>query len=117
MYYKAKKKALANNQEFHVAAVLMRKKHTVRIGTNQNKTHPKYRRKYADGSFRSHLHAEMDVLRFAEPGDIIYVLRFDKRGNLTMAKPCKFCQKHIRLHGIKTVHYSDWDGNMIEWKL
>lgn len=113
MYYKAKQKALDNGQVFHLAAVLLRGKHVVKIGTNSDKTHPRFKRTYKDGSCRSHLHAEMDVLRFAKPGDEIYVFRFSAEGDLTMAKPCRFCEKFIRDTKIKRVYYSDWSGNIV----
>jgi hypothetical protein len=54
----------------------------------------------------------MDVLRFAQPGDRIYVLRFSAEGDLTMAKPCPFCENFLREANINRVCYSDWDGNM-----
>ena len=113
----AKQKALSNDEDVHLAAVLIRNNHTVRIGTNQQKTHPKFTRYYPDGTCRSHLHAEMDVLRFSKPGDVIFVMRFDKDGALTMSKPCKYCQQHIKDFGIKTVHYSDWEGEMVKWNV
>lgn len=116
MYYKAKEKALSNGQVYHLAAVLFRGKQVVRIGTNSEKTHPRFTRTYKDGSSRSHLHAEMDVLRFARPGDRIYVLRFSSKGELTMAKPCPFCQQHLLDSEIHEVHYSNWSGKMVKMK-
>lgn len=110
MYYKAKEKALDNGQVYHLAAVLFRGKRVVRIGTNSEKTHPRFTRTYADGSCRSHLHAEMDVLRFAKPGDRIFVLRFSAEGELTMAKPCTHCQHHLCESGINEVIFSNWKG-------
>ena len=117
MYYKAKNKALANGQEYHLAAILFRKRQIIRIGTNSNKTHPRFTRTYADGSCRSHLHAEMDVLRFSKPGDSILVLRFSLSGDLTMAKPCHLCEKLLVESRIKKVTYSDWNGELITVKI
>lgn len=59
------------------------------------------------------MHAEMDVLRFAQPGDEIEVMRFRKCGEFGMAKPCKYCAKHIKESGIIRVKYTDDDGS---WK-
>jgi len=56
------------------------------------------------------MHAEMDVLRFAQPGDELEVMRFRKDGSLGMSKPCKFCQRHIRSAGIRRVYYTDEAG-------
>lgn len=117
MYYKAKQKALNNGQIYHLAAVLFRGKQVVRIGTNSDKTHPRFTRVYPDGSCRSHLHAEMDVLRFAQPGDRIYVLRFSAEGDLTMAKPCKYCQHFLYESGIDHVVYSNWNGDFETMKI
>lgn len=108
---KAKCVAMNNGGPFHLAAILWRGKSIVRIGTNQDKTHPAFHRKYKNGDAHN-LHAEMDVLRFAKPGDTIVVMRWSARGELTMAKPCPHCQKFIRAAGIAEVTYSDWDGEM-----
>jgi len=64
------------------------------------------------------MHAEMNVLRFSQPGDELEVLRFKKKNNqLTMAKPCKICEKEIRRSGIKKVRYTNWDGQWEEMSL
>ncbi len=110
MYYRAKKLALNNNHPFHVVAVLKRGKSVIRIGTNSEKTTPRFARRRANGSVDYHFHAETNVLRFAKPGDVVYVLRFSKSGILTMAKPCEFCQIFLAEAGIKKVYYSDWEG-------
>lgn len=118
MYYrKAKEVAMNNGEIFHIAAILIRNKHIVRIGTNSSKTHPKFRRLYRNGGEGAHLHAEMDVLRFARPGDCLLVLRFSANGTLTMAKPCEHCQKFIRQLDLGKVKYTDWDGQIQEFKL
>lgn len=108
---KAKCVAMNNGGPFHLAAILWRGKSMVRIGTNQDKTHPAFHRKYKNGSAHN-LHAEMDVLRFAKPGDTIVVMRWSAKGELTMAKPCPHCQGFIKEAGISEVTYSDWDGEM-----
>jgi len=100
-----------NDHDFHVVAILKRKKSFIRYGTNSTKTNPRFARKQKNGTYDYHLHAEMDVLRFAKPGDVVYVLRFLANGELTMAKPCRFCQGFLAEAGIKKVYYSDWDGN------
>ena len=114
MYYEAKKLALSNKRTYHVAAILKRNKRVVKIGENTSKTHPKFKRQYSDGTWASHMHAEMNVLRFAQPGDEIEVMRFAKCSHeLTMARPCKLCLEKIRQAGIKKVRYTNWDG---EWE-
>ena len=92
VYYRAKNLALNNGRDYHLAAILKRNGRVVRIGENTNKTHPRFKRQYEDGTWASHMHAEMNVLRFAKPGDEIEVMRFKRCSHeTTMAKPCKLC--------------------------
>ncbi len=112
MYYKAKQLAVNNGRTFHIAAILRRKGKVVRIGENTNKTHPRFRRQYEDGEWAANMHAEMNVLRFAQPGDIVEVMRFSKCSHeLTMAKPCPLCMKHLKESGISKVRYTNWQGD------
>tara|TARA_Y100000310_G_scaffold74991_2_gene71241 strand:- start:533 stop:928 length:396 start_codon:yes stop_codon:yes gene_type:complete len=112
VYYKAKELALQNGRTYHVAAILKRGKRTVKIGANVDKTHPKFERTYKDGSKAAHMHAEMNVLRFAQPGDTLEVIRFSKcDAHPTMAKPCAMCIAYIKEAGIKRVKYTNWNGN------
>ncbi len=116
MYYTAKTRELAiNNKEqiFKVVAVLRRGKHTVRIGVNSTKTSPRFPQHYHDGQVGYHMHAEMNVLRFAKPGDTLEVLRFrnDDNTRLAIAKPCMHCQKYIKQAGIKKVKYTNDNEN------
>jgi deoxycytidylate deaminase len=61
------------------------------------------------------MHAEMNVLRFAQPGDEIEVIRFKKcNDERTMARPCSLCAEEIRKAGIKSVRYTNWEG---EWEV
>ncbi|HIL26180.1 MAG TPA: hypothetical protein EYG21_02125 [Nitrospinaceae bacterium] len=114
MYYKAKNLALSNGRTYHIAAILRRRGTVIRIGENTNKTHPRFKRQYADGTWASHMHAEMNVLRFAQPGDELEVMRFSKYDHeLTMAKPCRLCLDQLRKAGIKKVKYTNWNG---EWE-
>ena len=114
VYYRAKELALSNGRTYHVAAILKRKGCVIKIGENTDKTHPRFKRQYPDGSWASHMHAEMNVLRFAEPGDEIEVMRFKKCGHFrTMAKPCLCCMSEMRRAGIKCVRYTNWNG---EWE-
>jgi deoxycytidylate deaminase len=118
VYYKAQKLALKNGREYHLAAILKRNGIVVRIGENTYKTHPRFKRQYPDGSWASHMHAEMNVLRFSKPGDTIEVIRFKPNSNiLTMAKPCNLCMRFMREAKIKKVKYTDWDGTWQEIKI
>ena len=112
VYYRARELALNNERQYHVAAILRRKGRVVRIGENTSKTHPRFKRQYKDGTWGSHMHAEMNVLRFSQPGDTLEVMRFTTKG-LAMAKPCVHCMKHIIESGITKVSYTDENG---KWK-
>ena len=116
MYYRAKKLATNNGRPYHVAAILRRNGRVIRIGENTNKTHPRFKRQYADGTWGAHMHAEMNVLRFAQPGDELEVMRFIKNG-LAMAKPCVHCQRYIVESGITKVSYTDEAGEWTDLKV
>jgi deoxycytidylate deaminase len=111
VYYKARHAALNNQHSFHVVAILKRGK-SIKIGVNTAKTSPRFRRIYKNGCPNYHLHAEMNVLRFAKEGDEITVLRFSAKGELTMALPCEFCRKFLIERGFRKITYSDWDGKL-----
>ena len=108
---RVKEVAMNNNHRFHVGAALFRRKSLVTIGANTSKTHPSFKRTYKNGQSCYAIHAEMNILRQAKPGDVIFVMRWSAEGELTMAHPCEHCQELIRKAGIKRVVYSDWDGN------
>ena len=114
MYYRAKELAVNNGRTYHLAAILRRNGRVVKIGENTDKTHPRFKRQYSDGTWASHMHAEMNVLRFAQPGDVIEVMRFTKCDHKrTMARPCSICMNEMIKSGIKEVKYTNWSG---EWE-
>jgi len=67
-----------------------------------------------DGHASYAMHAEMNVLRFSEPGDTLEIIRFLKDGTFTMAKPCCLCAKKIANKRISEVRFTNWHGN---WEL
>lgn len=118
VYYRAKNLAINNGRVYHIAAILRRKGDVIKIGENTDKTHPRFKRQYSDGTWGSHMHAEMNVLRFARPGDEIEVMRFSKCSHeLTMAKPCELCMQAMKDAGIKRVKYTDWSGKWVTLEL
>lgn len=118
VYYKAKQLAINNGRTFHLAAVLIRDGRVVKIGENTDKTHPRFKRFYKDGGWAANMHAEMNVLRFAKPGDVVEVMRFSKCSHqLTMAKPCPICMMHMKEVGISEVRYTNWEGKWETIKL
>lgn len=111
MYYLAAEKAAHNNHKWHLAAILRRGKSIIKVGTNSYKTHPNCIRRYDSGYESASLHAEINVLRFAKPGDILEILRIKKSGGYGMAYPCPHCMKQIIKVGISVIRYTDNDGN------
>ena len=59
----------------------------------------------------------MLALRYYRKGDTIEVLRFNKAGKATMAKPCKHCQRALIKAGVTKIRYTDWFGNFQTLKL
>jgi len=111
VYKEAKRLALANGGRYHVACILYRKGRVIHIGVNTDKTHPRFQRITSDGSLVSTLHAEMSALRYAQKGDSLEVLRFLKTGDITMARPCRHCQKFLALAHLRDIRYTTWDGS------
>lgn len=64
------------------------------------------------------LHAEVDCLKSCPPGaDTLVVARFRKDGSIGCAKPCNVCRKYAELRGIRTIYYSDEQGQFRRMKL
>lgn len=112
MYYRARKIALNNNHSYHIVAFVKKGSGFI-FGTNSERCSAKFARRHPDGSVGYHLHAEMALINKLDIGDVdeIHVIRFRKNGDMTMARPCKYCQKFLKRHGIRKVKYTDWDGN------
>lgn len=110
MYYDAVVAARNNNHTFHIAAYTKIGNSYV-VGINSNRSSTKFLRKYPDGTISGHLHAEMDLLRQLKniPSHIT-VVRVNKNGELTMAKPCKYCQHFLKLYGVRSVTFTNWSG-------
>jgi len=116
VYYEARNKALTNGQQFHLAACT--KSGLIGINTNERATAKFFRRYDDSGNVSQTIHAEVAlVLKMRRAPDKINVVRFLKDGTVTMAKPCAHCQNFLRLRGVKTVRYSNWNGEWEEMKL
>ena len=113
MYYpdKAREIALNNSHNYHLAA-WAKKGSSIIFGTNSLRASAKFKRVYPDGSEGFHLHAEMDLIRKFKPGEVseIKVIRFARNGTPTMSRPCLYCQKILKKHGVRRVYYTGWDG-------
>ena len=96
-------------------------------GINHYKTHPDLvmRGRNNDEEFSS-THAEMDALLRAKRAlgiafnkhvkkMKIYVIRVNKKGELSNAKPCCFCESTLLAHGLKpkNIFYSNENGDIV----
>ena len=117
MYYKAKMKAMSNNMKYHVAAIVWRKKKPILIRSNSHKGHPSCLRTLEGGTETSSMHAEMNVLRFAKPGDEIEVIRWGKSGSILCSKPCEMCENAMRNAGITSVTFTDENGSRVKSRI
>lgn len=119
MYYPDRAREIATNssEQFHLVAWFKRKGELV-FGTNSNsRFSARFRRVYPDKTVGFHLHAEMDLIRKFRPGTVkkISVMRFSRKtGEPTMSKPCVYCQRFLRQHGVRTVRYINWEG---KWEI
>ena len=99
-----------------VATAFDRKGRVIGSGVNcYRKTHPlaKYFSVKAGLSDqRVFIHAELAAVLSSGKKQIhsILVQRFNKNGDMALAKPCPGCMKMIEAFGVKTVFYTDIDG-------
>lgn len=117
MYYTAREAAMKNRHIFHLAAFTRKKGGP--IGVNQQRCTSKFRKRYKDSSeFHYERHAEVDlILKMRVVPDRIFVMRFLETGVTTMARPCVHCQNFLKHKGVKSVRYTNWDGEWEEMKL
>jgi len=54
----------------------------------------------------SRAHAEARLTRKLDYNSIVYVVRVLSDGTFAMAKPCRNCQKIMRLRGVKRCYYT-----------
>lgn len=91
---------------------------TMWIGNNNHKSHPMMVKKFSNGEENSCCHAEVNALakvpRQCRHRAELYVIRFQRNGNLSMARPCALCRRFLSYNGIdfRNVYYTNWDG---EW--
>lgn len=92
---------------------------TLFFGWNSTKkTSPKYKRHYDNTDQTLYTrHAEFHALGKIPRGTNmskvkLYILRFNIDGDITMARPCRFCQQMMKELGIdpRNVYFANWDG-------
>lgn len=70
-----------------------------------------------DHGYLGGTHAECDALMKSERGDVLVVIRINRAGELSCAKPCDRCQTVAKEFGIKKILFTDWSGIIQEMKL
>lgn len=97
---------------FRVGAVLIDRNRIVTAKSNSYKTHPLLV-KYSEWPFQ---HAESACvlshgLDNCDGLDLL-VTRVDKKGRLTMSKPCPSCTALMVDTHIRNVYYTNWEGQL-----
>lgn len=94
---------------------------TVIIGRNSNRHHKSFKRNYTNGnSYTAHAETDLIVRCIAITGKVprkIQVIRLLADGTVSIAKPCKYCQKFLKNAGVKIVNYSNEKGEIVTMKL
>ena len=112
----AKKAAeCSTHPQYRVGAALYKGSRLISTGWNSTKTHSR------SNGRRKGYHAEFSALigssKVDTAGATIYVTRVYKDGSFAIARPCKHCRKMLESAGVKTVWYTDRDGNFQKEKL
>lgn len=109
----------------HVGAVVVEGRRVISTGLNSERQTPlqerynKYRN-FDSKKYPACEHAEVNAIgRIIDKRDVdwtnvsIYTYR-EANGKRSCSRPCKACEKLIKDLGIKTVYYTDWNGNYIK---
>lgn len=97
---------------FRVGAVLLDKNRIITAKSNSYKTHPVLAQ-YSNWPFQ---HAESACiishgLDNCDGLDLL-VTRVNKKGSLTMAKPCDACLNLISDVSLRNIYYTNWEGKL-----
>lgn len=109
------RRSTADHPRYRHFTFLLDKSRIVTIGRSRNrKTHP-IAAKYG---YRRSIHSELDaVLRLDKEGEANGLVMFNTQivqgDRISMAKPCPICQRFIRDVGIRSVIYTNHDGDII----
>ena len=105
---------------FHIGAVIFKGSRIISSGHNDIRSTSQIKDKYK--KFENSLHAEqaalMNINWSKVKGYSILVIKISpSKGILSMAKPCKICQKLLVHIGIRNIYYSNEKGEIIKSKL
>lgn len=109
----AEKAARESGHEFRLAAVLFRGGNIIRVST-ATKQYIGYRQDVFQ--FEPTRHAEVAAMHNLSkevlPGCSMFVLRLNRNGDVTCAKPCKACISAIKKAGISKLFYTTYTGSV-----
>lgn len=116
----ALEEAESSTYRFRVGAVVFKGSRILASGHNgirSSRIHPLHK------NYNNALHAEQDAILNVKDwstlkGCSILVVKVSKaKGTISMAKPCPMCQQLLRHVGIKTMYFSNENGEIISEKL
>jgi hypothetical protein len=102
------------NRTSHVA-FLIKSNIIDKIGINKRRTHPEIsKHPYHEGYVG--IHAELDCVLKVDSEDLsdykMLVLRVDRKGKLTMSKPCSGCQSLLKQFNVSETWFSNKNGEI-----
>lgn len=111
---------LSDFKRIKIGCCIVLKHEVIATGYNTKKSHP-LQAKLNHLRFTDHfdkcnhyLHSELRALISCKHMDLnraeLYVYREDRDGHIQMCRPCQACLYAIKQAGIKTIHYTTYDG-------
>ncbi len=97
-FFRRAKKAAARGKDcrsYRLGAVGVRRDGTIVTSKNIPNRYPEHQ-----------AHAEARLTKKLDRGSVVYVVRIDRKNNLTTARPCKACQRLMRGRGVFRCYYS-----------
>lgn len=101
----ARKLSFKSDYETHkLGSCVVKGNKLLGLGFNKKKTHPK-----SNSRFKN-IHAELSAILNCQQENLygcdIYVYRENKKGELSLSKPCNCCLEIIKQVGIRRVYFS-----------
>lgn len=113
-------------RNYRLASAVLFKNQIVSVGVNSQKTDP-FQTKYMKNPFSIYIHAEVSAVKNAlkriDLDDFkkssLIVVRIKRNENNTafipaMAKPCMGCMSCISEFGVKHIHFTNEEGNLVQ---
>ena len=112
----ALKEAEKSKERHKIGAVIFKGSKIISSGHNSLRGCSKIPEKYK--RFPHSLHAEQCAILNTTPEKCkrasIIVVRINRKGNLLLAKPCKYCMASLDYVGIKHIYYSNNKGEIVK---